>query len=143
MSLGPSFISAGGDVLGSVTAGLFNAHEADKNREFQEDMANTSFTRAARDLERAGLNRVLALGSPGAVPAGAQGSMQSFSPGSTFANASSALQQVDQSKEQEAYIAKQSELITEQIRSAKTQADKDEITRLFYDAVRPLASRGS
>ena len=136
-----SIFAAAGDVLGSVASGLFNAREADKNRDFQRMMANTSYTRAAADLERAGLNRVLALGSPGAVPPGAQGVMAPSSPGSTFANASSALQQVEQSRAQEDLINEQSKLIAQQARSAKSQADKDHVTKLFYDAVLPLADQ--
>jgi hypothetical protein len=38
---------------------------------FTERMSNTAYTRAARDLENAGLNRILALGSPASTP-GAQ-----------------------------------------------------------------------
>ena len=136
-----SIFAAAGDVLGAVTSGLFNAREASKNRDFQERTASTQYQRAARDLEKAGLNRVLALGSPGAVPAGAQGVMGSFSPGTSFAQASSAFQAVDQSKAQEDLINDQAKLLTQQIRTAKTEADKNELTRGFYEALLPLADQ--
>lgn len=42
---------------------------------FQERMANTQYQRAAKDLEAAGLNRVLALGSPAHSPSGATATM--------------------------------------------------------------------
>lgn len=38
---------------------------------FQERMSNTAYTRAARDLDQAGLNRILALGKPATTPQGA------------------------------------------------------------------------
>ena len=52
------------------TQGEYNAVEAAKNRDFQRQMSNTAYTRAARDLDRAGLNRILALGNPASTPAG-------------------------------------------------------------------------
>lgn len=41
----------------------FNADEAQKNRDFQEQMSNTQYTRAAADMKNAGLNPILAAGS--------------------------------------------------------------------------------
>lgn len=53
----------------------FNASEAQKNRDFQERLANTSYQRVVEDLKKAGLNPVLAYGNGGAdVPSGAAAS---------------------------------------------------------------------
>lgn len=50
----------------------YNSLEAQKNRDWQEKMANTSYQRAVKDLESAGLNPYLAFSQGGAVtPSGA------------------------------------------------------------------------
>ena len=65
----------GAQAGGSIVSGLFNARQAKKQMQFQEHMANTQYQRAAKDLQAAGLNRIIALGDPAAAPAGAAGQM--------------------------------------------------------------------
>lgn len=44
----------------------FNAREAQKNRDWQEHMSNTSYQRMVADMKKAGINPIMAFGSSGA-----------------------------------------------------------------------------
>lgn len=133
------------EVLGSAASGLisgaFGAHQADKNRDFQREMSNTAYRRAARDLEAAGLNRVLALGSPATTPAGVIGSMQMPDFGQTMVAAGSAQQSIEESKSRQQHISKLIDKAAHEIRTAKTEADMNEVKRGIFTALQPLVDK--
>lgn len=62
--------------LGQRRANKANIAIARENRAWQERMSNTAYQRSARDLQAAGLNRILALGKPATTPGGNVATMQ-------------------------------------------------------------------
>jgi len=112
-----------GDLGGSLLSGAFNARSAKKQMDFQERMSNTAYQRAANDLQRAGLNRVIALGNPAISPSGASSSMNAPQLGSAVNNARVANSQV---RNAEAVIQTQQAQASQlRAQTEKTLAEKD------------------
>lgn len=72
------------DMYFQDTVNRFNSSEAQKSRDWQENMSNTSYQRAVQDLKLAGLNPVLAYSNGGAsTPQGATANSSSSRTNST------------------------------------------------------------
>lgn len=69
----------------------YNSAEAAKNRAWQEQMSNTAYQRAVKDMRKAGINPILAYQQGGAsTPGGAQGTISGASMGLASSSAASA-----------------------------------------------------
>lgn len=74
---GGGLLSAGASLLGGLTANQSNQDIASRQMEFQQQMSNTSYQRAVKDMQAAGLNPMLAYSQGGAsTPSGATATMQ-------------------------------------------------------------------
>ena len=121
-----------GSLAGPVIGGLFglggakssaklSQQQAREQMAFQERMSNTAFSRAAADLEAAGLNRILALGSPASTPGGAMGQVPDF--GQAMVSGAQMADGLKTSKGQRALMRAQGSNQVASAKAAEAQAD--------------------
>lgn len=90
MSWLPALLGGAASFIGGERANAARQRQSREAMAFSERMRDTQFQASARDLEKAGLNRILALGSPAAAPQGLQAQIQdTISPAVTSAFESS------------------------------------------------------
>lgn len=83
MGLFGGIAGAIGGIASTILGNNSAKNEAEKNREWQEQMSNTSISRRMQDLRNAGLNPLLAVdnaSSGASTPAGSQAQIERFNP---------------------------------------------------------------
>lgn len=135
-------IGAGANVLGDTLAykgaqqtNAANAAEAQRNREFQQEMSNTSYQRAVEDMRKAGLNPALAYQQGGA--SAASGNMATFQ--NPAANMRGTAAQAAEAFNAVATAVAQRRNIDAQ--TSKTQAEANQLRIESEERLRDLAGR--
>lgn len=117
-------LSAGGDLLGTALQAKFNADSAEKQMNFQERMSSTAYQRAAQDLQKAGLNRVLALGNPASSPSGASASINAPDLGGSAVRGASAKAAISLQQEQQKLLQVQQDATAAQAENYRASTEK-------------------
>lgn len=131
-NVGSAALDFAADTFGFNRSRDASSKEAKRNRAFQLYMANTAYQRAAKDLDKAGLNRVLALGSPAATPSGAGFTAPNSRPDPI--GAASAKQAISQSRAQERLLDSQAKL-------TEAQAAEANVKKSFWIAIEPMVKK--
>lgn len=129
-----------GGVVSTVLGNHSAKNEAEKNRDFQEYMSNTSISRRMADLRNAGLNPLLAVdnaSSGASTPTGSQAQIERMNPAWITALSSAKLQQ-EQSKTQKA----QTEQVKEQTKAIQQENSLFDIKKKQLEQEAELQRQG-
>lgn len=127
MGLFSTLLGAGLARSGSLTSARMAQANVREQMRFQERMRNTGYQAAARDLKAAGLNRILALGSPAPSPGGAAAAVPDL--GSSMAAGANAATSAKMAAAQTKLISAQAAKVAAETRTADVAADFAEETR--------------
>lgn len=118
-----SALSGGLSILGGLQQQSASAKEAKKNREFQERMYRNRYLYAMEDLERAGLNPILAGQIAGSTPSGSMAQMGNIGEGAARTIAGTASRRSTQKSEKQTRRLQedQMDLINEQRNNAMAE----------------------
>jgi len=141
------FLSDIGDVAGkllnpvsTVIGGIMhNDASSAASREqmgFQERMSSTAFQRSADDLQKAGLNRILALGSPESTPSGSMPDIQNVGQ-MVGSSASDSLRMAQDMRESQSRISVNDS--TKKLQAAQTAATAASAKKISAETV-PIAN---
>jgi len=120
--------------LGDAATAYGSYREADRNREFQEEMSNTAYQRAVKDLNAAGLSPMLAYSKGGAsTPTGSVADPVKFGETGQRTSASDLSKaQVEVAKSQEQVNVQSAKQIAEQAKKTAIEVEQMPI-RFYYD----------